>query len=233
MALRRPPAEPNVSPAVLAALRRPVELRPDQASLQLVALELTVAVDLPVLIDARVPVTSLVPEQTSGQLWEVLQTVARQSNLRVLPRANQLVLLPIDAPDPEAEAEQRRAFRPNQDMLTRATLQYEPEDAPLPAEARKPAPASTAGPAGAPGPAGPAGPAVVAPPPAPAAVPRARGAAGSALGMGFRVAGRQTPDRRVWRFAEWGNLPVRGFLPAKGDAGAKKTRSKGTRTAPK
>src|SRR5262249_49767460 len=79
---------PAISPVILTALRRPVELKSDPTTVQEVALELTTLYDFAVVVDPSVPSTNITLERKSGPMWEVLQSAARPAKLRVVPGEN-------------------------------------------------------------------------------------------------------------------------------------------------
>ncbi len=232
--------ELEVSPAVLTALQRPVEITFRNGTIQEAARQLTEAADVVLKVDPRVAQANVNFTGPAAQapLWIVLQEVALQNQLQILPQDNQLILKPVERSQPAAKARAevtgglRGGFAGASPASPRGST---PAD---PMLAKKPAPATNVPPpAVAPAPTGPAAPAE----PArkalrpygfgrPAPGPRAeslmkkekKGAAPLPLQQNARfmesraldIAGAPVmgtlPDRRVWP-TDWGFLPERGF----------------------
>jgi hypothetical protein len=198
------PAELNVSTAILTALQRPVEVELANAPVQAVADQLAYSADVVLRVDPTVALKYVTVREEGTPLWLVLQDVAKQSELEVVPQDNALYLRRIAtrvdldaaaaAPAPPGAAGARsdpnfRYAEKKQETLDRlerkpADLKLAPTGAPVPTGPRTLAKATRG-----------------AAPPAPIAPERPVHVAGR---------GRQQPDRRVWP-AAWGNLPERGF----------------------
>jgi hypothetical protein len=89
---RVPRREPAVSPLVLAALHRHVELRGVPAPVGMLLGELSTASGTELAVEGDLPGDAVDPEVTGGPLWLVLEAVARKARLRIYPEANRLVL---------------------------------------------------------------------------------------------------------------------------------------------
>jgi hypothetical protein len=191
------PAEPisaelNVSPAVLNALQRPVEITGSATQVGEIVEQLSVAADVVLRIDPKFAAKNITVTDSNAPLWLVLEDVARQGSLEIYPSENGLVLQRISRAGGVAGKLDGKVGE------TLATLPKPRGVAAAPAQAPDRSPMPTAKPAVEPAaPAAPAGPA----------------APGKAESEGMRRAFRfteQKPDRRVWP-AAWGNLPERGF----------------------
>lgn len=90
------PNELEVSPAVLTALQRPVEVTLKGKTIAGAMRQLTEAADVVLSVDPRVASVTVTVETpgTQAPLWVVLQEVAQQSNLQIIPQENRLELRP-------------------------------------------------------------------------------------------------------------------------------------------
>ena len=200
------PAELNVSSALLTALQRPVEVELANAPVQEVADQLAQCADVVLRIDPTVTLKFVTVREEGTPLWQVLQDVAKQSELEVLPQDNALYLRQVVAQDPNAEAAPPAAARA---ALAPYIFRYGPlkreKEAlgstsdrlsvlPRPTPAKEPAPAGLG-----------TSKAVKAPPKP------------DSPEHPSQVADRgRQPDRTVWP-AAWGNLPERGCATPKSD----------------
>lgn len=90
----REPRELDVSPAVLTALQRPVEVQLQGETLAGAVRQLTEAADVVLSYDPKVAgmAVNVTTPEPQVPLWVVLQEVAQQNNLQIVPRENQLEL---------------------------------------------------------------------------------------------------------------------------------------------
>lgn len=88
------PPEFNVSPAVLTALRRDVEVKVETTPVREALKQITEAADVVVRVDDSVQPLRVTVEQEGAPLWVALQSVARQGRLQIVAEENQLVLRP-------------------------------------------------------------------------------------------------------------------------------------------
>jgi hypothetical protein len=196
--------ESSVSPAVLTALQRSVEVKTGALTVQQVAAQLAEAADVPVQVDPRIRLTSIQVRKDKAPLWQVLQTIAQQQHLQVYPQDNELVLML--SPKPAAGAmkglqgapqREPQGERPKPEDLQRGRNALA-EKGGAPAQ-KKPVPLGVK-------------------PPASRAGPRPEPVAGAAPGRSDApvmesegAAAGPAPDPKVWPAGEWGRLPGRGF----------------------
>lgn len=166
--------ELEVSPAVLTALQRPVEVSLRNETIQEAARQLTEAADVVLKIDPRIAGVSVnfAKPATRTPLWIVLQEVAQQNQLQILPQENQLLLKPAAQLLPKAAKTPAGAVgvfaggfagvspgnpRAGAVADSKKTEEAKPKPAALPTAAPLPAPQPSAPQPTTPGPAGPAG----------------------------------------------------------------------------
>lgn len=211
------PVEFEVSTAVLEALQRPVAIRLDAVPLRMAIRRLTVEGDVTVEIDPRTPTRTVSVDEGQTPLWKVLETVAKQSNLRIYPQDNEILLRPAELADvqlgdravlktdPAAGVAPKRAAAPPVSDAVRSRLEKQRE-AEKPRggvekpntvkERREPAQQNTL----------------------------ARNGYFLAVPQNQAV----VADRTVWA-AEWGVLPERGFMaPTQDEFAAYKNRAPAT-----
>jgi len=102
--------ELDVSPALLTALQRPVNVRLTGGSVQAAADQLTLAADVELQVDPKIANLRVSVQNTDAPLWKVLESVAHQGNLRIYPENNQLILRAAE-PQSVAQAEKPEAPR--------------------------------------------------------------------------------------------------------------------------
>lgn len=208
--------ELNVSPAVLTALQRPVDVALRGETLAGAVRQLTEAADVVLAYDPRVAgvTVNVTTAEPQAPLWLVLQEVAQQGNLQIVPRENQIELLPAGTAVGKALPAPKPSSPPLNFALQGAPAPEVRGDAPAPAGAAntrhlrlEPQAASKAAKeqmgrerSKLPMLKSTLSPRKAAPTITGAAPDNARGRDGS----------RAAPDRRVWP-ALWGRLPERGF----------------------
>jgi hypothetical protein len=191
--------ELDVSPAVLAALQRPVDLQTEGLPVREVMVQLAEVADVPVKVDWKVPQLTVSVQEAGAPLWRVLENVAKQGSLEIYPQDNYLVLRPAEPRTSRFRGAVARS--PGQSPAggghaPTARNKSELELGVPTQEAR----GASRYPKGLSGPAGPSGP------------PGLPGLAGPPGAPGPAAVLQQVdlPDRAVWP-SEWGTLPERGF----------------------
>ena len=213
--------EREVSPALLTALQRPVSLDLGDQTVRQVVQTLSAEADVLVRLESPAGTADrLTPRQTepfnlaerqarangemgpqTAPLWVVLQSVAQQSDLQIIPEDNHLILR-SNRRMSRAQVEQNALLSRQRGATSKgAPVRRRSEPKPkLPPTFRN-TQASAAALAPARNPLGRAvEPAAPAPP----------GAAVLALGIALPASAVPAPDRNVWS-AKWGLLPQRGF----------------------
>jgi hypothetical protein len=181
--------ELNVSPAVLSALQRPVEVRFEQAPVREVVRRLAEAADVPMRVDSSVAQLRVSLQEEQVPLWQALEIVALQGNFQILPEDNRLVLKLVAQRGVKKEAAAGPApaaapVRAPAEPAVRARSAQKPQNEPAPTRLRQAIPAPRPG---------------VPPPPA------------TRQARVVREELQRQPNRAVWPEA-WGTLPERGFV---------------------
>lgn len=91
--------EVNVSPAVLTALNRTVEVAARSASVQQVAQQLALEADVQLQVDPSAAQLRVSVTEDQAPLWKALESVAKQQRLEIVPVENHLVLMRVDRAD--------------------------------------------------------------------------------------------------------------------------------------
>lgn len=132
------PPEFNVSPAVLTALRRDVDVKVDTVPVREALAQLTERADVVVRLDPAVQPQRVSVRQAGAPLWVALQSVAQQARLKIYPEDNHLVLRPQDAA-PAAGGLGGAGGPAPTPLGTKAAAAPPPPAKPAPALAAKPA----------------------------------------------------------------------------------------------